>query len=280
MQRVGVPAEPRTVLVEKRELVLLDPAERTARGIALQQHLAGVESQPVDTLLQHSWRDFVYAEIWSRPALDVRARFLISMASAAVSNGPAADLDNYVRGALKTQTLSLFELREAALHIAVYGGWSKGGNLDASITRVAHELSLSPADVPPIRSEPWDAKERIQSGIDEFDAVMGFPGPPPITPYFEAGIDNFVVAEMWTRPGLDQRSRRWITLVGVSDSCAVTPIKTHFYAALSSGNCQAEELQEFVLQYAVHAGWPKASVIQAAVSEMTKNFIAGLPWNG
>jgi 4-carboxymuconolactone decarboxylase len=100
MQRVGVPAEPRTVLVEKRELVLLDPAERTARGIALQQHLAGVESQPVDTLLQHSWRDFVYAEIWSRPALDVRARFLISMASAAVSNGPAADLDNYVRGAL------------------------------------------------------------------------------------------------------------------------------------------------------------------------------------
>lgn len=261
-------------------MALLDPAERTARGIAIQQHLAGTELQAADTLLQHSWRDFIFAEIWSRPTLDVRARFLISMASAASSNGPCVELDNYVRGALKTQVLSLSELREAALHIAVYAGWSKGGNLDASITRAADELHLSPADVPPIRSEPWDAKERIQSGIDEFDTVMGFPGPPPVTPYFEAGIDNFVFAEMWKRPGLDQRSRRWITLVGVSDSCAVTPIKTHFYAALSSGNCQAEELQEFVLQYAVHAGWPKASVIQAAVSDMTKNYNAGLPWNG
>jgi 4-carboxymuconolactone decarboxylase len=261
-------------------LVLLDPAERTARGEEMQKHLTGTDAHPADTLLRQSWRDFIYAEIWSRPALEPRARFLISIASAASSNGPTRALDNYVRGALKTQLLTLAELREAALHIAVYGGWSRGDELDASITRVANELHLVPVPLPPICAVPWEAATRVQSGIDEFDAVMGFPGPPPVTPYFEAGIDSFVFAEMWKRPGLDQRSRRWITLVGVSDSCAVTPIKTHFYAALSSGNCQAEELHEFVLQYAVHAGWPKASVIQAAVTEMIKNHSAGLPWNG
>ena len=48
---------------------------------------------------------------------------------------------------------------------------------------------------------------------------------------------------------------------------------------MASGNCTAAELQEFVLQYAVHAGWPKASVIQAAVSAMAKNYTAGLPWD-
>ena len=38
-------------------------------------------------------------------------------------------------------------------------------------------------------------------------------------------------------------------------------------------------MQEFVLQYGIHAGWPKASVIQGVVWAMSKNFAAGLPWN-
>lgn len=79
-------------------------------------------------------------------------------------------------------------------------------------------------------------------------------------------------------PGLDQRSRRWITLVGVAESAAVIPIRSHIYAAMASGNCPAEEMQEFVLQYAIHAGWPKGSVIQGAVLEMAKRVAAGLPF--
>ena len=35
-------------------------------------------------------------------------------------------------------------------------------------------------------------------------------------------INNFVFGEMWGREGLDQRSRRWLTLVGVAESCAPT----------------------------------------------------------
>ena len=106
--------------------------------------------------------------------------------------------------------------------------------------------------------EPWDAQERIQEGIDAFDVSDGLPWPAAGHALFcETGIDSFVFGEMWKRPGLDQRSRRWITLVGVSESCAVTPIKTHFYAALASGNCTPDELQEFVLHYAVHGGVAK-----------------------
>lgn len=259
-------------------MTLLVPDERTARGRALQQELTGI-APAAGTLLQQSWRDYIYAEIWNRKGLDLRSRFLIAMASAASTNGPTSAVDNYVRGALQKRELTLAELREAALHLAVYAGWSRGEELDASITRIAAELDLPPANLPPIRGEPWDPAERVQQGIDEFDAVMGFAGPPPVTPYFKAGIDNFVFGEMWKRPHLDQRARRWVTLVGVSESCASTPIRTHFYAALSSGNCQPDELQEFVLQYAVHAGWPKASVIQAAVSAMIKNYKAGLAWD-
>lgn len=258
---------------------LLDPKDRTARGQVVGEAVIARPIPSPETPIEASWRDYLFAEIWSRPGLDRKSRYLIAIASAASSNGPVDILDDYIRGALVIGDLSQIELREAALHLAVYTGWSRGIELDRAVTRVAGTLGHPLCPFEPIRVEPWNPEERIRQGIDEFDAVMGFPGPPPVTPYFEAGIDNFVFGEMWRRAGLDQRSRRWVTLVGVSESCATTPIKTHFYAAMSSGNCQPDELQEFVLQYAVHAGWPKASVIQGAVMAMIKNYKAGLAWD-
>ena len=118
----------------------------------------------------------------------------------------------------------------------------------------------------------------ISEGSANFKSIMIFPAPPPITPYFEGGIINFVFGEMWARPGLDQRARRWVTLVGVADSSASTPIRTHTYAAMASGNASPSEMQEFVLQYAVDGGWPKASVMQAAVLEMAERVTKGLPY--
>ncbi|KPH58211.1 carboxymuconolactone decarboxylase family protein [Novosphingobium aerophilum] len=261
---------------------LLDPGERTSRGIAVQSEVTGRAAAQPASLLQESWRDFIYAEIWSRPGLDRRARFLISMASSAGSNGPRDALDGYVRGALTTGDLTLAELREAALHVAVYAGWDKGGDLDAAITRVEAELGLDPAPWAPIRGEPWDPQTRMEQGFAAFREVMTFDGPRVGNgmPYLQHGILNFVFGEMWCRPGLDQRSRRFLTLVGVADSAAVVPIGSHFHAAMASGNCTPAELHEFVLQYAVHAGWPKASVVQGVVFEMAAKFEKGLPWNG
>ncbi len=258
-----------------------DPAERTARGLKLQSEYTGSPEHPAGTLMQQSWRDFVYAEIWSRAGLDLRARFLISIAGAACA-GHGHAMNAYVRGALSTGEITLSELREGALHIAVYSGWSAGSILDAEISKVAQDLGLPPADTPAIRSEPWDPQARMASGAAEFANVMTFGGPTPNSgnPFLQDGILNFVFAEMWCRPGLDQRARRWLTLVGVCESCADTPIKSHIHAAMASGNCTADELHEFVLQYAVHAGWPKASRIQGEVFAMAKKVADALPWNG
>jgi 4-carboxymuconolactone decarboxylase len=258
---------------------LLEPIERSARGARLQAELTGTPERAAHTPLQQSWRDFVYAEVWSRPGLDRRARFLISLAGAAIV-GDAHAVNAYARGALTTGELTLSELREAALHVAVYGGWSAGGLIDGELTSVAEALGLPPAATPPICGAPWDPAERSERGAESFVEVMKFGGPPPATPYFEAGIRSFVFAEMWSRPGLDQRSRRWLTLVGVCESCADTPIRSHLHAAMASGNCRADELHEFVLQYGIHAGWPKASRIQGEVFAMAKNIAAGLGWDG
>jgi 4-carboxymuconolactone decarboxylase len=256
---------------------LLDPAERTARGAKLQAELTGAPTSEPTTLVQASWRDYIYSEVWSRPGLDLRSRFLIAMSSAAGASDSAAT-ERYVQGALITGNLTMAELREAALHTAVYAGWSYGDVLDAAITRVGTRLGLPPAEFAPIRAAPWDPKARHEEGSASFKHNMLFGGPPAQTAYFEGGILNFVFGEMWNRPALDQRARRWLTLVGVGNSSSSTPIRSHVWSAMASGNASREEMFEFVLQYAIHAGWPRASVMQGAVMEQAARVEKGLPY--
>lgn len=255
-----------------------DSGERTRRGEELQAQLSGVGIAEPETLLGSAWRDYVYAEVWSRPGLDRRSRFFISLAGSACEGVAPDVMDSYVRGALTTNEIALAELREAALHIAVYAGWARGMALDGAISRVARELGLPAAETAPLRAAPWDPQKRLEEGAANFQEVMIFPAPPPVTPYFEGGILNFVFGEMWMRPGLDQRARRWLTMVGVADSASSTPIRSHTYAAMASGNATMDEMQEFVLQYAFHGGWPKASVMQGVVFEMGKRVAEGLPF--
>jgi 4-carboxymuconolactone decarboxylase len=228
---------------------LLDPKERSDRGVATAEQVIGVAFPEPTTLLQESWRDFIFAEVWTRP------------------------------GALKTGELSLSELREGALHLAVYSGWGNGGKLDRAVTRVQQELGLDPVAWPPIRAEPWDPQVRNDEGEAEFTKVMTFPGGGPTSPFLQ-GINNFVFGEMWCRRGLDEPSRRWITLVGVCESGADIPIGSHIHSAMASGNCKPGELLEFVLQYGTHAGWPKASRINGIVQQQIAHFEAGKNWMG
>ncbi len=257
---------------------LRDPAERTRTGIQQQTELRGVPAPEPRTLLEASWRDFIFAEVWTRPGLDRRSRYFISIAGAACEGGRPDVIDDYIRGALKLGEITQAELREAALHLAVYGGWSSGTAIDVAVTRVVKELGISEVTGPPIREQPWDPKVRLAEGAANFAAVMTFSPGPATTPYLEGGIGNFVFGEMWMRPGLEQRARRWITMVGVANSASNIPIRTHTYAAMASGNATVQEMQEFVLQYAIHAGWPRASVMQSVVTEMGDRVTKGLPY--
>jgi 4-carboxymuconolactone decarboxylase len=103
-----------------------------------------------------------------------------------------------------------------------------------------------------------DKSERAARGDKTFQEVIGLPvqtvGGTPLT---DAARD-FVFAEVWSRPGLDTRSRRWITLSAVCASGAEMPILTYLRAALDSGEITEAELREFFLQFAVFQGFPKA----------------------
>jgi 4-carboxymuconolactone decarboxylase len=108
------------------------------------------------------------------------------------------------------------------------------------------------------------AQERTEKGRRRYREVMVSDAPPPMTPYLARGVVDAVFAELWDRPGLSRRDRRFITIACVGAAAVDVPIQQHVYAALASGDITREEMQEFVLHFAYYHGWPRASALEQA----------------
>jgi 4-carboxymuconolactone decarboxylase len=111
-------------------------------------------------------------------------------------------------------------------------------------------------------TEWTNREERLAVARAEYEHIMRSASPDPAGAYLESGVIGYVFGEMWRRGVLAPRDRRWITLTCVGAAGAITPIETHVYAALKSGDITYAEFDEFVLHFATQAGWPKASVMQ------------------
>jgi len=107
-------------------------------------------------------------------------------------------------------------------------------------------------------------EERTEVGRRRYREVMVSDAPPPMTPYLARGVVDSVFGELWNRPGLSRRDRRFVTLACVAAAAVEVPIEQHVYAALASGDLTREEMQEVVLHFAYYAGWPRASALEAA----------------
>lgn len=105
-------------------------------------------------------------------------------------------------------------------------------------------------------SSPTQRRER---GLREFAEVMTVPPPDDTSPAIANGLIDFVFAEIWTRPNLSRRDRRFVTLACVAGADATAALEQHVYAALRSKDLTIAEMREAVLHFAVYAGWPKAS---------------------
>lgn len=108
--------------------------------------------------------------------------------------------------------------------------------------------------------------DRRERGRRAFADVMTFAPPDDDTPA-TAGLLDFVYGEVWTRPVLSRRDRRFVTLACVAAADADGPLRDHVYAALNSGDITIDEMREAVLHFAVYAGWPKASWFNMVVDE-------------
>ena len=87
---------------------------------------------------------------------------------------------------------------------------------------------------------------------------------------FQDFITRYAWGDIWSRPGLDRRTRSIVTLTALVSLRAENEIAMHVRGALRNG-LTPEEIKEVILHTAVYAGVPAANdafrIAQAVIAE-------------
>ena len=83
-------------------------------------------------------------------------------------------------------------------------------------------------------------------------------GTTDLTRDFQELITTYAWGEIWTRPGLDRRSRSIITLTALIARGHHEELAMHLRAALRNG-LTVDEIKEVLLQTAIYCGVPDAN---------------------
>ncbi|MFL6280597.1 MAG: 4-carboxymuconolactone decarboxylase [Vicinamibacterales bacterium] len=111
-----------------------------------------------------------------------------------------------------------------------------------------------------------DEKERHQAGMAMRREVLGHAHvdrasaqTTALTGEFQDLITRYAWGEIWTRPGLDLRTRRILVLGTLIAIGRFEEFRMHARAALNEGGFSENDLKEIVLQQAIYCGVPAAN---------------------
>ena len=108
-----------------------------------------------------------------------------------------------------------------------------------------------------------DGSERRDAGLKVRRRVLGdahvdraITQDASLTAEFQDLITRYAWGEIWTRPGLDERSRRILVLGTLIALGRFDEFRMHARAAMSQGGFSENDLKEIILQQAIYCGVP------------------------
>jgi 4-carboxymuconolactone decarboxylase len=110
-----------------------------------------------------------------------------------------------------------------------------------------------------------DDQQRYAKGLEVRRAVLGdahvdraIAHTTPLSAEFQDLITRYAWGEIWTRPGLDLRSRRILVIGTMIAIGRWEEFQMHAAAAMRDGGVSIDDLKEIVLQQAIYCGVPAA----------------------
>ncbi|MEU9040564.1 MULTISPECIES: 3-oxoadipate enol-lactonase [unclassified Kitasatospora] len=153
---------------------------------------------------------------------------------------------------------------------------------DAGLLELADASHLAPVEQPQAVltallghfSTPGDDQSRHRAGTAVRRQVLGdahVDRATARTTDFTAGFQDFITryawGEIWTRPGLDRRTRSCVTLTALTARGHLEELALHVRAAVRNG-LTPEEIGEVLLQTAVYCGVPAANAAFATAQRV------------
>ena len=123
-----------------------------------------------------------------------------------------------------------------------------------------------------------DERQRFEAGMQTRREVLGdahvnrsLARLSPFNEEFQDLITRYAWGEIWTRPGLDRRTRSLITMAMLVALNRSEEFQLHVRAAFNNG-LGREEIKEVLLQAAIYCGVPAAN----AAFRMAEEVLAGM----
>jgi 4-carboxymuconolactone decarboxylase len=118
-----------------------------------------------------------------------------------------------------------------------------------------------------------DERQRHEAGMARRRAVLGdahvdraAAATTPLTAEWQELTTRYAWGEIWTRPGLDERTRRVLVIGTMVALGRWEELRLHVRAALAHGGFSADDIKEVLLQQAVYCGVPAANHAFAEVA--------------
>jgi 4-carboxymuconolactone decarboxylase len=107
-------------------------------------------------------------------------------------------------------------------------------------------------------SERYDRGLRRLQQVDAEQVCRIIAGLRDIAPDFATYLIEFPFGDIYSRPGLELKTRQIATVAALTAMGTAEPqLKVHIHGALNVG-CTREEITEVIMQMAVYAGFPAA----------------------
>lgn len=123
-----------------------------------------------------------------------------------------------------------------------------------------------------------DDNERRDAGMKIRRAVLGdahvdraHAQTTPLTSEFQDLITRYAWGEIWTRPGLDVRTRRVLVLGTMIALGRFEEFRMHARAAVAEGGFSLEDIKEVVLQQAIYCGVPAANTAFHVLTDLAQS---------
>lgn len=219
--------------------------------------------------------EFPYGDIYSRPGLDMKSREIATVAALTAMGNARPQLQTHIRASLNVG-LTEEEIVETIIQMALYAGFPASLNaLDAA--REVFKEGKSASTFKPELTES-DQSTRYDRGSVLIGEVYGKPdagknlieGLRDIAPDMGRFIIEFPYGDIYSRPGLDMKSREIATVAALTALGTARPqLQTHIRASLVVGLTK-EEIVETIIQMALYAGFPASLNALDAAREVFK----------
>lgn len=228
--------------------------------------------------------EFAHGEIWNRSGLTPKDRELATLAMVIAIGNLDATVRFHVEACLRTGW-SRAEVIELLIQMPVYVGWPQALTAVAPVLAAFAAADRPDGFAPASRAARMLATQRVQAEADEarfgrgvtaMGRISQASGEAVVDAFRDVAPDlgryilEFSYGEIFSRPGLDLKSRELATVAALAargTAADETPLKVHVAGALNTGATE-QEVTEAILHMLPYAGFSRVQGAMVLAQEV------------